>query len=46
MRSKMTEPERLDKFIHSFSGYNSDSKAIILRLVDQLDSVAQADVAR
>ena len=41
MRKKVTEPERLDNFIHSFSSYNSDSKAIVLRLVDQLGSVAQ-----
>lgn len=41
MRSKITEPERLDEFIHSFSSYNSDSKAIVLRLVAQLGSVSQ-----
>jgi hypothetical protein len=45
MRNKINEPERLDTFIHSFSSYNSDSKATVVRLVDQLDSVSQAAVA-
>ena len=41
MRKKISEPERLDTFIHSFRSYNPDSKAIVLRMVDQLGSVAQ-----
>lgn len=41
MRNKVTEPERVDEFIHSFNSYNSDSKAIVLRLVNQLGNVSQ-----
>lgn len=41
MRNKITEPERLDDFIQSFNSYNSDSKAIVLRLVNQLGNVSQ-----
>lgn len=41
MRSKIDEPERLEKFIASYSSYNSDSKAIVLRLVAQLGNVGQ-----
>lgn len=41
MRSKIEEPERLEKFINSYSSYNSDSKAIVLRLVAQIGNVQQ-----
>ncbi|GAA4439535.1 hypothetical protein GCM10023188_35980 [Pontibacter saemangeumensis] len=41
MRSKVEEPERLEKFINSYSSYHSDSKAIVLRLVSQIGNVQQ-----
>ena len=41
MRSKIEEPERLERFINSYSSYNSDSKAIVLRLVAQFGNISQ-----
>lgn len=35
------EPERLEKFINSYSSYHPDSKAILLRLVAQFGNVSQ-----
>lgn len=41
MHIKIDEPERLDQFITDYCSYHEDSKAIVLRLVNQLGNVAQ-----